>query len=223
MDNTNVTVQQAFNTMISFLMAKFMINDVPHALGLLGAERPKWYIMSKPPREPFLYHHSTYGGLKQIAQEWGIRASPSRHVVSLTTDPGRFLSPVPMLAAVLVDVDGVIKMPFTEELQQVAIPALYMTRKEELADKAKELGYKVFTEEQLPPEYKYIMRFVTHGDMFIDENEYVVIAEHVNVPVGSVMYIHPAKLKRFKAGLLKFAMEDIRSLEELATEVEKEG
>jgi len=220
MDNINVTVQQVFSTMMGFLMAKFMINDAPHALGLFDAERPKWYIMSKPPKKPFLYHHSVYTGLKQIAHEWAIRASPDKHVVSLTTDPGRFLSPMPILAAVTID--GVIKMPFTEELQQIAIPALYITRSEELTNKAKELGYGVFTSEQLPPEYKYIMRFVTHGDMFVDENEYVVIAEHVNVPVGSVIYIHPAKLKRFKAGLGKFAMQDIRSLEELATEVERE-
>lgn len=192
-------------------------NPSTSRLGLTARE--SFYIMSKPPKKPFLYHHSIYGGLKQIANSWGIRASPSKRVVSLTTDPGRFLSPLPIIAAVTVD--GVVKMPFTEELREVAIPALYMTHKEELADKAKELGYKVFTKEQLPSEYKYIMRFVTHGDMFIDENEYAVIADHVNVPIGSVMYIAPAKLKRFKAGLGKLAMQDIRSLEELAAEVEE--
>jgi len=40
MDNTNVTVQQTFNTMMSFLMAKFMINDVPHALDLEANVEP---------------------------------------------------------------------------------------------------------------------------------------------------------------------------------------
>jgi len=32
MDTTNVTVQQTFNTIMSFLMAKFVLNDVPHAI-----------------------------------------------------------------------------------------------------------------------------------------------------------------------------------------------
>lgn len=188
--------------------------------GLGSAMKESLYIVSKPPKKPFLYHHSTYSGLKRIAEEWAIRASPGKHVVSLTTDPGRFLSPIPMLAAVTVD--GVVKMPFTAELQEVTIPALYRTHKQELADKAREIGYKVFTKEELPLEYKYIMRFVVHSDMFIDENEYVVIADYVNVPTNSTIYVDPKKLKRFKAGLRRFSMEDIRSLEELAVETEKD-
>lgn len=187
--------------------------------GLGLAVKEPLYIMSRHPEKPFLYHHSTYTGLKRIAEEWAIRAPPGKHAVSLTTDPGRFLSPLPILAAVTID--GVIKMPFTAELQEVTIPALYRTRSQELADKARELGYKVFTREELPPEYKYIMSFVVHSDLFVDENEYVVIADYVNVPTNSTIYVDPKKLKRFKAGLGRFAMEDIRSLEELAGEVEK--
>jgi len=41
MDNINVTVQQAFSVVMNFLVAKFMINDVPHALGITGTEHPK--------------------------------------------------------------------------------------------------------------------------------------------------------------------------------------
>lgn len=175
------------------------------------------YIQSKPPSKPFLYHHAIYSGLKLIAESWGIRASPGKQVISLTTDLGRFLSPMPILAAVTVD--GVVKMPYSEELQRLAIPCLYHTRSVHLVGVAERRGYKVFKAEEIPPEYRYIMKFVTHGDIFVDENEYAVIATELSLPTGSTIFIHPAKLKRFKSGLHRYAFGDIRSLEELVREV----
>jgi hypothetical protein len=175
------------------------------------------YIMSKPPTKPFLYHHAIYSGLKLTAQSWGIRASVGKHTISLTTDPGRFLSPLPIIAAITID--GVVKMPFNEDLQRQAIPCLYVTHNVHMIDAALRRDYRMFTTEQIPPEYRYIMKFVTHKDMFIDENEYVVITDGLSLPTDSVIYIHPAKLKRFKAGLSKYSMADIRSLEELTKEI----
>lgn len=208
-------IQPLFGGMITLMIAKFIINDLPHASGLLGLTgRPTWYIMSKPPAEPYLYHHATYTGLKRIAVRWAIEAPPSKDTISLTTDAGRFLSPLPILA--VVTIDGVVRMPFTEELQRLAIPALYQSRDQKQVDGARDFGYTVYAEDEVPLEYKYIMKFVVHHSMFVGENEYAVIAKFLNVPVDSTIYIHPAKLKRFKAGLPSLAMEDIRSLEELA-------
>jgi len=206
-------LQVAVNTVIYALLAKFILNDVPHALGLTE-ERPTWYIKSKPPSTPYLYHHSTYSGLKRIAERWSIEAPPVKQTISLTTDPGRFLSPLPFIAAVTID--GVVKMPYDDTLQAIAIPALYRTHSAELVGEARSKTWEAYAKEELPPEYKYIMPFVVHGDMFIDENEYVVLARHLNAPVTSIIYVHPSKLKRFKAGLSEFAMRNIQSLEELA-------
>lgn len=208
-------IQQAFNGMIAVLLASWALNELPHAAGLLGLTgRPTWYIRSKPPVEPYLYHHATYTGLKRIAIRWAIEAPPGKDTISLTTDAGRFLSPLPILA--MVTVDGVVKMPLTEELQRLAIPALYRSHDQRQVDGARDLGYTVYAEDEVPPEYRYIMRFVIHHPMFVGENEYTVIAKYLNVPMGSIIYIYPAKLKRFKAGLPRLAVEDIRSLEELA-------
>ncbi len=203
--------------MLTIMLAKFMLNDLPHAAGLLGlTDRPIWYVKSKPPIGPYLYHHALYGGLKMIAIRWAIEAPLGKNTISLTTDAGRFLSPLPILSGFMPTVDGVVKIPLTEELQGITIPALYRTSDQKQADEARGLGFVVYTSDEVPPEYKYIREFVVHPFMFISENEYTVIAKHVNIPTDSVIYIDPAKLKRFKSGLPKFAMEDIRSLEELA-------
>jgi hypothetical protein len=205
-------IEEFFNGMITILLARFILNDLPHAAGLFSEPQlPTWYIKSKPPTEPYLYHHATYYGLKRIAQRWAIEAPADKQTISLTTDAGRFLSPLPFFAAVTVD--GVIKMPLTPQLQEIAVPALYFTHKETLAIEARERGYEVYVKEQLPLEYKYILASVVHNEMFIDENEYTVIAKYLNLSTGSIMYIHPAKIKKFKSGLVY--PPEIRSLEEL--------
>lgn len=208
-------IQNVFNGMITLLLANWAMNELPHALGILEPTgRPTWYVKSKPPEQPYLYHHAIYSGLKRIAVRWAIEAPPDKQTISLTTDVGRFLSPLPFVIAVTVD--GVVRLPLTDELRSAAIPALYVTYDQEFVDKARGLSYEVYAREQLPPEYKYILKFVTHHQMFISENEYVVIAKYLNLPVDSTIYIHPAKIKRFKAGLPEFGVPDIRSLEELA-------
>lgn len=176
-----------------------------------------FYIQSKPPTKPFLYHHTHYSGLKLIAQSHGIRPAPGKHVISLTTDPGRFLSPMPIFAAITID--GLVQIPLTDEIQRAAVPCLYHTRNVHLINVARGRGYNVYGVEQIPLEYRYIMKFIGHTDIFIDENEYAVISDGLSLPIESIIYVHPAKLKRFKTGLHKYAMEDIRSLEELVNDV----
>ena len=174
------------------------------------------YIMSKSPTKPFLYHHSTYSSLKRITEMWTIMAKHGKGIISLTTDPGRFLSPVPFMS--IITIDGLVEMPYTDKLRDIAIPALYVTHETDTAQRARELGYNVYSKDQLPSEYKYIMKFVTHGRLFISENEYTVLADYLDLPSESTIYIHPKKLKRFKSSLSQFAfVHRVKSLEELVT------
>ena len=176
--------------------------------------KEEYYIQSLPPGD-YLYHHSYYSGLKRIVHEGGLRADPRKRVISLTTDPGRFLSPLPFLMAVTVD--GVVRIPYTSEVSQLAIPALYSTRNSTLVTEVQDRGYKVFLGKDLPPEYRYIRQYVTHRDMFIDENEYAILMDYFSLPSGSVFFIDPRKIKRFKGSLPPYVegIWEIRPLTEL--------
>lgn len=168
------------------------------------------YIQSKPPTGGYLYHHSTYTALREIAVCWGIRPSKGKFIVSLTTDLGRYLSPLPFIVAVTVD--GVVRIPYDAEIAEKTVPALYHTTSKRLIKIVESRGYTVF--EEPPPEYRYIKKWVTHSAMFIEENEYAYVGEGLGLPEGSEIFIHPRKLKRFQAGLARFAMP-VRSLEEI--------
>jgi hypothetical protein len=181
------------------------------------APKQIYYIQSKLPAN-YLYHHSYYASLKRIAQEWAIRAAAGKQAVSLTTDAGRFLSPMPMLS--MITIDGVVRLPYTEELRAVAIPAMYKTTNTTTVGRAKNKGFTVYDEQSLPLEYKYVLRYVVHHEMFINENEYAVMAPHLNLTTGSEIFVHPGKLKRLKASVGTFTVP-IRSLKELAEEIER--
>lgn len=56
MDNINVTVQQAFSMVMNFLVARFMINDVPHAAGLFGSSRTEIWWGSPETKSAFGKH-----------------------------------------------------------------------------------------------------------------------------------------------------------------------
>jgi len=74
MDTTNVTVQQVFNTMINFLMVKFIVNDVPHAAGLFrvpsNPEGPREAIAYDRWQQLKQYLH-TIDDIKRIANRQG--------------------------------------------------------------------------------------------------------------------------------------------------------
>lgn len=178
---------------------------------MLNTERQIYYIKSKPPTGPYLYHHSSYTGLRMIAEQHTILPDRSKYRVSLTTDAGRYLSPLPFLMAVTVD--GVVRMPFTNNLKQMAIPVLYKTYKQELANEADKIGYEIFRE--LPKEYTYITKWVVQNDMFVNENEYVVIGEGVAIPSESEIFIDPKKIKRFVNSLSRYSIRNIYPLTEL--------
>ena len=172
----------------------------------------EWYYIQSFPAKDYLYHHSYYSALKDIARVWAIRSAPGKYSVSLTTDPGRYLSPLPIIVAVTVD--GVVQIPYNEEVRGVTIPCLYRTKKTQLVEEAKARGYGVFVESDLPLEYRYIMRWVVHNDMFVNENEHVAIGPHFSPPSESIIYVHPKKYRRFIKDLGPYTVR-IRSLEEL--------
>lgn len=203
------------NFVTSLLVANFALNDVPHSLGIIDRDRyteKPYYIQAKPPKENYLYHHSYYSALKEIANTHIIKAAKGKRVISLTTDVGRYLSPLPIVFAVTID--GVVRIPITEEIRQQAIPALYYTRNVKLIEEAKMRGYNVFNDIPIPLEYKYVAKYVKHPDMFVDENEYAILTDALYLPTGTEVFIHPKKLTRFKTGLRDFALP-VRSLEEL--------
>lgn len=182
----------------------------------------EWYYIQSLPPKNYLYHHSYYSGLKGIAQTWSIRVDPGKMTMSLTTDPGRYLSPLPFLTTALggLGVDGVVRIPYNEEMRRIAVPCLYKTREVELVERARAMGYNVFTEETLPVEYRYVRGWVTKNAMFVDENEYSVIGKYINLPSGSEVFVDPRKLKRLLSALGPYSMP-VRSLKELAEELEK--
>jgi len=182
----------------------------------------EWYYIQSLPPINYLYHHSYYSGLKGIAQTWAIRPAPGRLTTSLTTDPGRYLSPLPFLAGVLggIGVEGVVRIPYDERMRRLAIPCLYKTNEVELVEQARARNYSVFTDETLPVEYRYIRQWVTQNAMFVNENEYAVIGKYLNLAPGSEVFIDPRKLKRLKTALGPYSMP-VRSLKELAEELER--
>jgi len=188
------------------------------------SERPSHYIKSKPPIGQYLYHHSHYYGLKMIANEWVIRAPKDKYTISLTTDAGRYLGPLvsaigKVAPSFFFTVDGLVRIPFTDKVKSVAIPALYIAYDPKLIERARQRGYEVFAESEIPVEYRHIIQFVRRNSLFVDENEYTVIGKWLNLPTDSTLFIDPRKIKRFKSGLGRFAMKDIRPLTDLVGEV----
>lgn len=189
------------------------------------SERPSYYIKSKPPIGQYLYHHSHYYGLKMIANERIIRAPKDKHTISLTTDAGRYLGPLVsafgrgVAPSFFLTVDGLVRIPITDNIKNIAIPALYIAYDTELIERARQRSYEVYAEDEIPAEYKHIIPFVRRNSLFVDENEYTVIGKWLNLPTDSTIFIDPRKIKRFKSGLGRFAIEDIRPLTDLVSEV----
>jgi len=189
------------------------------------SERPSYYIKSKPPIGQYLYHHSHYYGLKMIANERVIRAPKDKYTISLTTDAGRYLGGLvsaigrDVVPSFFITVDGLVRIPITDEIKSVAIPALYIAYDPELIERARQRGYEVYAESEIPVEYRHVMMFVRRNSLFVDENEYTVIGKWLNLPTDSTIFIDPRKIKRFKSGLGGFAIEDIRPLTDLVGEV----
>jgi hypothetical protein len=157
----------------------------------------QYYIQSSPPKYGNFIHHSYYAALSIIAMRGNLEEGkkPWRGI-SLTTDPGRFLSPLPMLGLGST-VDGFVEFEAAPLIAaNLVIPCLYRTGNIDLVDAARGKGHIVFAEEEIPEKYKYVLRFVCKNDMFIHENEWLFLGPFLGLENFKV-YIAPKMHKRF--------------------------
>ena len=151
-----------------------------------------YYIQSKPPTHGFV-HHACFAALKKIVLTHGtLKEGRPYRGISLTTDPGRFLSHVPGFAA---SVDGFIEFEDQVLLDQgLVFPCLYRATAHE-AKWARKNGYEVF--ENPPQEYKYLLRFAVKNVIFLRENEWLHLGDHLNLPFDYKVYLNRKLMGRF--------------------------
>lgn len=173
----------------------------------------RYLIQSTPPKNGVFIHHSSYSGLKHIVQGCLKESKPYKGV-SLTTDPGRFLNPLGSIGASIFgsSVDGFVVFPAEELIKEnMVIPCLYQSYDEDMIKEAEKRGFKIFTDETLPPEYKYILRYVVHNDMFIGENEWRFHGEFLNLKNYKI-YVVNRYYKRLSKMLPKYLAPEIYRL-----------
>jgi hypothetical protein len=169
-----------------------------------------YFIQSLPHKGKF-YHHANYSALKMIAIQGQLKEGKPYSGISMTTDVGRFLNPLPILG--LACVDGYIEFS-AESVEEYAFPVLYRSYDAAIADEAATQGYKVYEKIEksvyderpnpqfppIPPQYQYIMPYCVKNSMFIRENEWKVILPILGLTDYKV-YILPKLYKRMKNSL----------------------
>jgi len=163
-----------------------------------------YYIQSLPPKDGMFVHHSYFAQLKTIFKHGQLVSGwkPASYgkplpTISLTTDPGRFLSPLGMVGISLgAQVDGFVEFSAQPLLDEnLVVPCLYESTDEALIETVQKT-HTIFTIENLPVEYKFILRFVVHRDIFLSENEWVHLGMCLNIADYKV-YIAAKQYKRF--------------------------
>lgn len=174
-----------------------------------------YYIQSKPPDLGLFFHCSLYAHLKKIAKEhFTLKEGKPYSGISLTIHPGRFSSHMPQLPFG-GSMDGFIQMDSAPLIGDV-IPCLYRTSDEELLEQARKQSFQVFAEENLPPEYKYVLRYVVKNAMFVNENEWLYLGQHLAPPVESNynVYVKGRYYNRLVASVREYDRRRIHRLEE---------
>lgn len=98
----------------------------------------EYYIESTPPKHGTFVHHSHYTALSMIAIRGSLNEGKPWRGISLTTDPGRFLSAMPMLHGFGCTVDGFVEFDAAPLIQEnLVAPCLYRTINTELVDMAR--------------------------------------------------------------------------------------
>lgn len=179
----------------------------------IGRTKQPFYIRATDPKFGRFVHHSDYAGLKGIVLEGALRRCKRKPGICLTTDPGRFTSPLPMLAPATMD--GFVEFPVGSLVKDgYAIPCLYATHDPFVVERAREAGHVVYPgEAALPPEYRYVRRFVTRRDLFVSENEWFVLDEWLNLPDYKV-YVRDNLRKRLVGAVRPAERELILSVRE---------
>ncbi len=162
--------------------------------------KPVFYIQSRMPANGYLVHHSPYAGLKGIVQTGEIKESRPYKGISFSSVVGGFLNPLSNIGVQIfgATVDGFITVPAADLIEQnLVVPCLYRTSDEDLVNAADKAGHKIFGEAYplIPPEYKYIIPYVVHGEMFVDENEWMHFGPRLILPHGSECWVRTRYLK----------------------------
>lgn len=152
------------------------------------------YVQSLPPKRGMFVHHAPFSALMDIVNRGCLRAG-KHYTVSLTTDPGRYLSPLPLLG---VTVDGFVETPSDPLIQQnTVIPCLYRVFDEDALDAARRSGHNIFAPNEVPPEYRYLLDWVVKNQIFLYENEWMVIGQGLTLGMDFKLYLHPKSYTRF--------------------------
>jgi hypothetical protein len=149
------------------------------------------YVKALPPSEPYFYHGANYTGLRMIAETHKIVPNKTisiyrRGRISLTTT----------IAGAHTTLAGLVRVPRTPGLDKIAIPNFYIARDLLQTYKYKILGYQIFRD--IPNEYSVIWNKIVHNIMFIDENEYTVLADELWLPADSIIYIKRQMIKKLR-------------------------
>jgi hypothetical protein len=163
---------------------------------MLGEKKPSYFVQSKPPNKGIFVHHATYDALKKIVLGYGyLREGGPYKGISLTVDPGRYLSPMPLFTRT---VDGFITCSAAPLLEQdLVVPCLYRFTDTDVVDMAREKGYRIFAENEIPPEYKYIKDRVIKRPEFANECEWLHMGANLHISDYKVYIFEPKVHKRF--------------------------
>lgn len=170
--------------------------------------RTQYYVQSLPYKEKF-YHHAIYPALKKIAMHGQLIEGKPYGGISMTTDVGRYTSPLPIFKGICC-VDGFVEFPI-DVCGTIAFPVLYRTGDKLSADECAAKGYRVFEEGGIPPEYKHIMPYAVKNFVFLGENEWKVIEPRLFIGDYKV-YIADKQFKRMRNSLPSYQQDVLRRL-----------
>jgi hypothetical protein len=167
----------------------------------------KYYYIQSSPHGDKVYHHAQFTALKKILQTGKLVSGVPWKPISFTTDPGRYLSPIPFFAPT---VDGYVEFQVHPQMEDL-IPAIYKSCDEALLESARKHGMEVF--EQMPLQHKYVQRFTLKRDTFVNENEWMILSPEWFFVGNFTVHIVSKFYKRFVKGLDEWDKVHVRVIE----------
>jgi hypothetical protein len=91
------------------------------------------------------------------------------------------------------------------------IPVLYKVTDSNIVGQVLEKGRLVFTEATIPLEYKYIKDYVVKNQIFIKEDEWMILAPQFYLGDDVIVYIKSKLFQRFIKGLAASDITKVRA------------